>query len=143
MTQLAVDDDDGDAAAAWPPAGVARRLGLLLLLLLWKTRHTTHSPSACARLQPCIGITKRKLSASPSSGKRSTGILLLLLITADCCELKSEAVAGDRSDATVGAHVANQTHSYTSSARSHWYCVAINLLGTVVGRIVPDPVISQ
>ena len=80
MTQLAVDDDDddGDAAAAWPPAGVARRLGLLLLLLLWKTRHTTHSPSACARLQPCIGITKRKLSASPSS-ETEHGILLVLI----------------------------------------------------------------
>jgi len=78
VTQLAVDDD-GDLAAAWPAAGgVARRLGLLLLLLLWKTRHTTHSPSACARLQPCIGITKRKLSASPSSGTEH-GILLVLI----------------------------------------------------------------
>jgi hypothetical protein len=39
VTQLAADDV-GDAAA---PAGAGRRLGLLLL---WKTRHTTHSPSA-------------------------------------------------------------------------------------------------
>ena len=78
MTQLAVDDD-GDAAAAWPAAGgVARRLGLLLLLLLWKTRHTTHSPSACARLQPCIWITKRNCQRRHQQ-ERSTGILPLLI----------------------------------------------------------------
>ena len=77
MTQLAVDDDDGDAAAAWPaPAGVGRRL--LLLLWVWKTRHTTHSTSACARLQPCIGITKRNCQRRHQQ-ERSTGILPLLI----------------------------------------------------------------
>jgi hypothetical protein len=73
VTQLA---DDSDGAAVPSPAGTAARL-LGCCRLLRKTRHTTHSPSASAKLQLCTTFLTVSIGtlASHKNEKQSMHIL--------------------------------------------------------------------